>query len=237
MTRTEYQNTTRTTQPTERHEWTGVANYATHTPAFTPPTTGGYPYQPTKASAKPTHNRVAIIGATGVALLLAAMGGIALMRMQDAAAPATVATVTVPQSVYDSQVPTAALRTVSVPQSVFDSQVPAAAGAAAVVPHGAAAEMADAMAAATRVSVPQSVYDSQVPTAALRTVSVPQSVYDSQVPQAALATVTVPQSVIDSQVPAAALRAVSVPQSVYDSQVPQEATAVVGLPHGAAPVE
>ena len=224
------------------HETTGseVVRMTTGTPLYAPPTTG-YPYLPTQKTAGHGHNRVAVIGATGVALLLAAMGGIAYYQYQQAepavTAVAPAVTVAVPQSVYDSQVPAAArlTPTVSVPRSVYDSQVPAA---ARLTPT---------------VSVPRSVYDSQVPAAAsirvplpaqaalaadvaaATRVTVPQSVYDAQVPAAARLTPAeiVPQSVYDQQVPHGAAPTVEVPQSVYDQQVPH--VAAVPVPHGAAP--
>ena len=171
MTRTEFQKEAFDTTSRESGGRAGVARYATHTPTYTPPTST-YPYGSTTPTAGPSH-RTAIIGATGLALLLAAMGGIAFVRYQDTAAPAatTAAVVTVPQSVYDSQVPTAPLR-VTVPQSVYDSQVPAAAVEVAV-PQAAKAALA-AETAGVSVTVPQSVYDSQVPAAAVE-VAVPQA--------------------------------------------------------------
>jgi hypothetical protein len=178
MTRTEIQTTGFEARTREAGNRAGVALYATHTPTLSPTPTSPYPYSPTRRTAGPTH-RTALIGITGLALLLAAMGGIAFLRYQDTAA-GTAATVAVPQSVYDSQVPAAPLG-VSVAQSVYDSQVPAA-PLAVTVPHGALAALgADA---APAVTVPQSVYDSQVPAAPLG-VTVPQSTIDSQVPEAA----------------------------------------------------
>ena len=175
MTRTTYQTTD---HRDPRH---GLAMFATHAPA-SGPAYGGLS-EPTR-----THtNRTAIIGATGVALLIAAMAGIAYYQYQqvEPAAVAPSVSVAVPQSVYDSQVPAAArlTPTVSVPRSVYDSQVPAAAGIR--VPLRAQAALAADTAAAIRVTVPQSVYDQQVPHGAAATVEVPQSVYDQQVPDAA----------------------------------------------------
>lgn len=203
------------------YETTGseVVRMATGTPLYAPPTTG-YPYLPTQKTAGHGHNRVAWIGATGVALLIAAMGGIAYYQYQQAestvTAVAPTTSVAVPQSVYDSQVPAAARMapTVSVPRSVYQSQVPAQASIR--VPLPAQLALAADVAAATRVTVPQSVYDAQVPAAARMTPAeiVPQSVYDQQVPHGAVPTV-------------------EVPQSVYDQQVPDAAT--VTAPHGAAP--
>ena len=203
------------------YETTGseVVRMATGTPLYAPPTTG-YPYLPTQKTAGPGHNRVAIIGATGVALLLAAMGGIAYYQYQEAepavTAVAPAISVAVPQSVYDSQVPAAARLTPAqaMPRSVYDSQVPAQASIR--VPLPAQMALAADTAAATRVTVPQSVFGEQVPAAARLTPAeaVPQSVYGAQVPHGAAPTGEVPQSVYGEQVPAAA---------------------TVTAPHGAAP--
>ena len=60
--------------------------YATHTPTYLPPSTSQYTDRPTAPTARPSH-RTAIIGMTGLALLLAAMGGIAFVRYQDTTHP------------------------------------------------------------------------------------------------------------------------------------------------------
>lgn len=162
MTRTEYQKAGFTATNGEAGSPTGVALYATHTPTYLPPTTSQYPYSPTSKSAGPTH-RTAIIGITGLALLLAAMAGIAYVRYQDTATP-TVTTIQavqpIPRSVYESQVPAAAR--ITVPASVVAQQVPHAAAAAL----RADSVYAEQVPAAARVTIPRSTYDSQVPEAA-----------------------------------------------------------------------
>lgn len=183
MKGTEYQTTRSTTHSPMNDAWTGVAPYATHTPLYPPPATGTYPYGQAHKTAGPS-NRVAIIGATGVALLLVAMGGLAYVRSQDAVAPTAAETVT----------------TLMVPQSVYAQQVPFA--ARITVPHAATAELAATMAVPVTY-VPQSVYAQQVPQGAAAeladTLEVARSTYAEQVPMTAR--ITVPQSTVDSQVP------------------------------------
>jgi hypothetical protein len=130
MTRTENQTT----------QWSGVARFATHTPIYTPPTTGGRSYEKGAPAAGPSHNRVAIIGATGVAVLLVVMGGIAFLRAQDATVPVAapvaapvVAMATVPHGAAAELAATLAM-------------APAQAVVVTAVPHAATAELADSLA-------------------------------------------------------------------------------------------
>ena len=178
MTRTEFQTSHR---PQDRWSETGLLAFSTGAPAA-----GVGPVAPTRREAPPAEHhgwRTAMIGATGLALLVAAMGGIAYVRLQETGTTTeAVAEVTIPQSVYASQVPAAAR--VTIPASVYASQVPALASRELVV-------------------IPDSVYASQVPAAAR--VTIPASVYASQVPDLASGgLVVIPKSVYDSQVPEAA---------------------------------
>jgi hypothetical protein len=211
----------------------GVAQYATHTPTYGTSSTTSYPYSPAPRTAGPTH-RTAIIGITGLALLLAAMGGIAFLRYQETAVPMTTVQAAQPvaQSVYESQVPY--LARITVPASVVAQQVPHAAAAALV----ADSVYAEQVPAAARITVPASVVAQQVPTAPLQ-VTVPHAAVAAQLAELASAPLLVPASVVAQQVPhaaAAALRAdsvyaeqvpaaarITVPQSTIDSQVPEAA--------------
>ena len=97
MTRTEYQREAFDSTSGQRDSRAGVAQYATHTPSYLPPPST-YPTAPTAPTAGPSH-RTAFIGMTGLALLLAAMAGIAFVRYQDTAVPTTTAAaVTVPHA-------------------------------------------------------------------------------------------------------------------------------------------
>lgn len=130
----------------------GVAAFASHTPLYPPPATGGYPYGRPTPTAGPSHNRVAIIGATGVTLLLLAMGGLAYLKAQDATVTATAPIVamapaaapvgaTVP---HGAAAELAATLAMSPPEVVVVTRVP----------HGAAAELADALADVPVVTAP-----------------------------------------------------------------------------------
>ena len=158
MTRTEFQTSHR---PQDRWSEHGMLAFSTGVP-----TVGYEPAAPTQRQAPPAEHhgwRTAVIGATGLALLVAAMGGIAFYRLQETGTTTeAVAEVTIPASVYASQVPAAAR--IMVPASVYASQVPA-------------------MAANELVAISASTYASQVPAAAR--ILIPASVYASQVPAAA----------------------------------------------------
>ena len=151
MTRTEIQKAgfASTSREADR---AGVAQFATHTPTYVPPSTSQYPYGSTAPTAGPSH-RTAIIGMTGLALLLAAMAGIAVVRYQDSTVPAAPPARRRPvaQSVYESQVP--ALARITVPASVVAQQVPHAAAAALVRCSVYAAQVP-----AARMPVPASVW-------------------------------------------------------------------------------
>ena len=127
----------------------------THSQPFTPPRTSGYPYGATTPTAGPSHNRTALIGATGVAALLVAMGGIAYARMQTTvvttAAPVVAAALvgaTVPHGAAAELAATlapitpAATVTVHVPRAatveLADSLADAPVAVTVPLPHGAA---------------------------------------------------------------------------------------------------
>jgi len=178
MTRTEFQTSH---LPQDRRSDTRVLAFSTGAP-----TVGIGPAAPTRREAPPAEHhgwRTAVIGATGLALLVAAMGGIAYYRAQEAVTTTeAVAEVTIPLSTYDSQVPEAA--GVMVPLSVYASQVPALASRELVV-------------------IPESTYASQVPArATVEDVAIPLSTVRSQVPEEA--GVMIPRSTLESQVPEAA---------------------------------
>lgn len=223
MTRTEYQKAGFAATTGGAGSRAGVAQYATHTPTYLPPSASQYPYSPTAPTAGPSH-RTAIVGMTGLALLLAAMAGIALVRYQDTTVPAATplqAAQPVAQSVYESQVP--ALARMTVPASVVAQQVPHAAAAALVADSVYAAQVP----AAARITVPASVVAQQVPTA-LPGLTVPHGALAAQAAELASAPLTVPASVVAQQVPhgaAVALRA----DSVYAEQVPAAARITVPL--------
>ncbi len=234
MTRTEIQKAAFPRTTTGAAPRTGVAQYATHTSTYSPSRTSTYPIGPAPATAGPSH-RTAVIGATGLALILAATAGIAFVRYQDTTAPAATtvqAAQPVAQSVYEAQVPAAAR--ITVPASVVAQQVPHAAASALVADSVYAAQVP----AAARITVPASVVAQQVPTA-LPELTVPHAAAAAQAAELASAPLTVPASVVAQQVPhaaAAALRAdsvyaeqvpaaarITVPQSTIDSQVPEGA--------------
>lgn len=178
MTRTEFQTSHR---PQDRWSDNGVLAFSTGAP-----TVGIGPIAPTRREAPPAEHhgwRTALIGASGLALLVAALGGIAYLRAQETGTTTeAVAEVTIPLSTYDSQVPEAA--GVMIPLSTYASQVPALASRELVViPESVFASQVPALATVEDVTIPLSTFDSQVPDEA--GVMVPLSTYDSQVPEAA----------------------------------------------------
>ena len=91
-------------------------------------------------TAGPSHNRVAIIGATGVAVLLVAMGGIAFLRAQDSTVP--VAAPVAAPVVAMATVPHGAAAELAAASAI----APAEAVVVTAVPHAATVELADALA-------------------------------------------------------------------------------------------
>jgi hypothetical protein len=198
MTRTEFQKEAFAQVSREASGRAGVVQYATHTSTYSPSRTSTYPIGPSTPAAGPSH-RTAIIGATGLALILAATAGIAFVRFQDTTAPAatTVAAAQpVAQSVYEAQVPAAAR--ITVPASVVAQQVPHAAAAALVADSVYAAQVP----VAARITVPASVVAQQVPTA-LPELTVPHAAMAAQAAELASAPLPIPASVVAQQVPTA----------------------------------
>ena len=133
-----------------------VVPMATGTPLYAPPSNGGYPYGSVGRTAGPDHNRVAIIGATGVALLLAAMGGLAYYRAQEAVAPVAVVvapiTATVPHAAAAELADTLAYA--SALGGVTGVVVAQDQATGVNVPHAAMVELADSLADVPTVTVP-----------------------------------------------------------------------------------
>lgn len=138
MMRTENQTTGRV----------GVADFASHTPIYPPPATGGYPYASTKPTAGPSHNRIAIIGATGVTLLLLAMGGIAYLKAEDATVTATAPVVAM--APVTAAVPHGAAAELAATLAM----APADVVVVTQVPHAATAELMDSLADVPVVPAP-----------------------------------------------------------------------------------
>lgn len=133
---------------------TPVVLMTTGTPIYHAPGNGAYPYGQAAPTAGPSHNRVAIIGATGVALLLAAMGGIAYFKAQDAAVPVVVVapvTATVPHAAAAELADTLADAAVlgGTAGTVVAQERPTTVN----VPHAATVELADSLADVPMVTV------------------------------------------------------------------------------------
>ncbi len=140
-------STTTTSTPTHAPlAWAGVSAFATHTPPLTPGRVDGYPSGATTPTAGPTHNRTALIGAAGVALLLAAMGGIAYARMQ--AADVTPAAPVVAVAAVPAAVPHGAAAELAATLAMSPTDV-----VTVSVPHAATAEFADSLADVPVVTV------------------------------------------------------------------------------------